>query len=233
MIIIAGAIQPQRIVHCPTAGITDHGNLLMFASAFPEDGLRVALSLGLWDRLQVSTAYGAMKLVGRGSVTLDKSPGLGIKFRMMHEGINTPAVAIGVETIGFGEYIEDSQRFEHKSRGVYVVASKNWRFLAGNLGIHSGINYSFEQNFSQGFSFYVGMDKDIKDALGFKLEYDLAPGDWKEPYGNGYGYLSAALCMYFSRSGYVTFNFFDILGNIKGKVAPSREFFVFFSAKIF
>ena len=80
---------------------------------------------------------------------------------------------------------------------------------------------------------FFGLDKDFKDAVGFKVEYDLAPGDWNEPYGNGYGYLSAALCAYFGTSGYATFNFFDILGNIRGKSHPAREFFVYFGKKLF
>ena len=84
-----------------------------------------------------------------------------------------------------------------------------------------------------GFSVFAGIDKDFKDAVGFKIEYDLAPGDWHSPRYNGYGYLSAALCVYFGSSSYATFNFFDILGNIADKPAPAREFFVYFGRKLF
>jgi len=227
------AIQPQRIVHCPTAGIADNGKLLFFVSAFPGDGLRCGATLGLWDRLQAGVSYGAMNIVGNGSVKVDGYPGFEMRFRIKHEGISTPAVALGVETIGFGKYLSDRKRYEHKSRGAFIVTSKNWKVLWGSLGAHIGMNYSFEENFSRGFSTYIGIDKDFKDAVGFKLEYDLAIGDWKKPYGNGYGYLSAAICAYFGESSYVTFDFFDILGNIVGKVPPSREFFVYFGAKIF
>ncbi len=233
VITISFAIQPQRIVHCPTAGIVGHGRMMVFMSAFPGDGLRAGVTVGLWDRLQAGISYGAMRLIGRGSVSVDPYPGFELRMRVLHEGISTPAVALGVETIGFGPYDSERKRFEHKSRGIFVVASKNWDFLAGNFGFHAGMNYSFEEHFNRGFSMYVGMDKDFRDAVGFKLEYDLAPGDWSEPYGNGYGYLSAALCVYFGSSGYATFNFFDILGNIRGKPAPAREFFVYFGKKIF
>ena len=231
--ILLFGIQPQRIVHCPTAGIADDGKLLFFASAFPGDGLRCGATLGLWDRLQAGLSYGATNIVGNGSVKVDKYPGFEIRFRIRHEGISTPAVAIGVETIGFGKYLSDRKRYEHKSRGAFIVTSKNWRVLWGNFGAHIGINYSFEENFNRGFSTYIGIDKDFRDAFGFKLEYDLAPSDWKKPYGNGYGYLSAAICAYFGESSYATFNFFDILGNTTGKVPPSREFFVYFGKKIF
>ena len=230
---VAFGIQPQRMVHCPTAGVANHGQIMFFASAFPGDGLRAGASLGLWDRVQVGVAYGAARIVGRGSVSVDPYPGLELKVRVRHEGIRYPAVVLGVETIGFGQYDSARKRYEHKSRGLYAVASKNWDFLWGNFGLHFGINYSFEENFNRGFSVFTGVDKDFKDAVGFKIEYDLAPGDWHSPRYNGYGYLSAALCVYFGSSSYATFNFFDILGNIAGKPAPAREFFVYFGRKLF
>jgi len=227
------AIQPQRIVHCPTAGIINHGDLLITAFIFPGDGLRSGVSLGLLDRVQLGVSYGAMKLVGRGSVDIDPRPGGEIRIRLFHEGEKLPAIALGAETIGFGEYRDDLKRHEHKSRGAFLAASKNWRFLGGNLGAHVGVNYSFEEDFNRGFSAYIGIDKDFAEVIGFKIEYDLAPGDWDEPYGNGYGYLSADISAYFGSSTYATICFFDILGNIRGKPAPAREFFVFWGVDLF
>ncbi len=227
------ALQPGRIVHCPTAGMPSHLQLAVDVLAFPEDGLRVGASVGLWEGLELGASYGALRLIGRGSVELDPKPEWLVKLRILSEGIKRPAIAIGVDTRGFGPYDEALDRYEQKSRGAFVVASKNWWWLYGNLGVHAGVNYSFEEDFARGFSAFVGIDKDVKDAVGLRIEYDLAPGDHKPPRGKGRGFLAAALSIHCAENVWINLNFADILGNAPGKTSPARELFVSFASKPF
>ena len=231
--IFAFANQPQQIVHCPTAGLAEHGKMLTQLFVFPGDGLRAKVSLGILNFSQVGISYGAMRIFGRGSVKLDPMPGFELRFRILSEGVKTPAILIGLDTQGYGAYNENLERYEHKSRGGYIVASKNWWWLSGNFGLHGGINYSFEENFARGFSAFVGLDKDIKDAVGIRIEYDLAPGDNEPPRGNGYGYLSASLSVHFAENAWASMNFYDLLGNMPDVPSPSRELFVMFETAVF
>ncbi len=218
--------EPLRLVHVPTAGILRHGELSCKTYNFGGDGVRAGAALGLWDRLQVGVSYGAQRIVGRGDINVDPLPAFEIRARILHEEIKRPAVVLGVETFGYGEYIDSLSRYEHKSRGAFVVASKNFRLLWGNFGVHTGMNYSFEEKFNHGYSLFLGFDKDFFDAFGMNIEYDLAPSDWNDPYGEGYGYFSASLFGNITRKAQLSFAFFDIFGNLNGKKHPAREVFI-------
>ncbi len=233
IIVMLFAGQPQQLVHCPTAGMAEHGKMLTQMLVFPGDGLRAKVSLGLFNIAQVGISYGAMRLFGRGSVDVDPLPGFELRLRILSEGVKMPAILIGLDTQGYGAYNDELKRYDQKSRGGYIVASKNWWWLSGNFGLHGGFNYSFEENFARGFSAFVGFDKDIKDAVGIRLEYDLATGDNEPPRGNGYGYLSAALSIHFAENAWADINFFDLLGNMPDVPSPSRELFVMFETKVF
>lgn len=217
------ASQPDKIVHCPTAGLLDHAQFYIDVWSFPEGGMRVKFALGLWDRLQLGVSYGALGVVERGLVNADPRPEWEIRGRIIQEGIKNPALVLGIDTRGFGAYNRELYRYEHKSRGIFAVASKNWWFLGGNLGIHGGLNYSLEEKLARGFSAFVGFDKDIKEACGVRVEYDLAPADRESPRGNGYGFLSASFFLHFVQNGWIYFNFYDLLGNVLNKRSPARE----------
>ena len=229
---LALAGQPQLLVHCPTAGVIENGTLMTQLLVFPGDGMRGKVALGLWDALQIGCSYGAVRLMGRGSVDVDPMPGIELRFRIASEGQKSPAIMLGVDTQGYGSYDDETKRYEQKSRGAYAVVSKNWWALFGNLGLHGGINYSLEEKMARGFSAFVGIDKDIKDIIGMRLEYDLAPGD-RDTRGKGRGYLSTAIALHFADNAWACFNFYDLLGNTLYVSSPSRELFVMFGMNLF
>ena len=78
---------------------------------------------------------------------------------------------------GFGSYIDSTKRFQNKSVGAYAAVSKNYEFL-GLLGLHGGINYSFETgDGDKDPNFFVGVDKSINPELTLMAEYDFALND--------------------------------------------------------
>ena len=54
-----------------------------------------------------------------------------------------PALALGLNTQGSGDYVDTLQRYEIKALGLYGAMSKNWKSPLGNIGLHTGLNYSF------------------------------------------------------------------------------------------
>ena len=82
-------------------------------------------------------------------------PEFHLKYRVFEETESRPAFLVGIDTQGFGPYLEyakqsvsgdpgensneEISRYEQKAWGIYIVASKNWDLL-GNLGLHIGLN---------------------------------------------------------------------------------------------
>jgi hypothetical protein len=103
-------------------------------------------------------------------------------------------VAIGIDTQGTGFYDEALERYQFKSRGVFVVVSKNYAWL-GDLAAHGGVSRSLEDRDDGNPTFYGGLDKSLGRWASLLVEYDAALNDDADDgvYGEGKGYLNAAL----------------------------------------
>ena len=224
--------EPMRIVHCPSAGIPLNGEVVLDVLSYPEGGLRAGLALGLWDRLDIEVSYGATNLIGRGKINPEPMPQWTVKLRAIDETQKLPAVAIGVDTRGFGEYDSTEKRYEHKSRGLFVVTSRNWIFWEVEVSGHLGMNYSFEERLKKGFSIYCGTTLTLYGRGGISIEYDLAPGDNKAPFGRGRGYLSTGFFLNFAKNSWLYFNLFDLLSNKPQDNPIGREIRVVFLTHI-
>ena len=129
----------------------------------------------------------------------------------------------------FGEDTLTVARYDIKAIGVYLVASKNWNML-GNLGTHFGIckNFLEEDETDRDINFFFGIDKDINPNISAFIEYNAAFDDneysFKEiSFGQGRGYLNAAIRFSIATNLYMEVDLNDILVN-KGQVKYfSRE----------
>ena len=94
--------------------------------------------------------------------------------------------------------MEEEDRYIFKSPGIYLCASKNFKTIGGNAGIHGGFNYSLETaDGNKNPSLYLGFDKEIGKQISFNMEYDIATNDNKkddEKFGRGRGYLNFSFC---------------------------------------
>lgn len=165
--------EPQRVVDAPTAGMIDRDRLSLSTRTYDGGGTMVFLMYGIkagkTQAFAVGFSVGADSLVGNGSMKARFN--VQAKFRFWNEEHDTwkPALAAGLDMQGYGPYSEEYERYQYKSKGLYGVVSKNWHlgylndsnFSFGNLGLHFGLNYAFEQRKDEetGFNAFWGFDK--------------------------------------------------------------------------
>jgi hypothetical protein len=191
----AGSYAPSSLlVDVPTAGLTDRGTLEIGGRVFPGGGIDLRLDLGLGARLALGAGFGGLQVIGDGRPEWYPAPGLALKIRLLEENWTLPAFAVGIDTRGAGFWDEGRDRFQFKSRGVYVVASKNYAFL-GDLSLHGGANRSLEDADDGDVTGFVGLEKSAGSHIALAAEYDLATNDDRDDgvYGEGRGYLNAAI----------------------------------------
>ncbi len=203
---------PLYLVSVPTAGTLPKGT---FTSEFllqKDGGILPRIGVGLTDHFMIGMSYGLQRFIGDNKLAVNKTyPEVQLKYRAYEETTQWPAVVIGMDTQGRGEYHEymaspdnpDSlvlvERYDQKAWGAYVVASKNWRAM-GNLGFHIGISRNFSENKDgdDDINFFFGFDKELNRSFSLLLEYDAAFNDNNNKleditFGKGKGYLNAAL----------------------------------------
>ena len=130
-------------------------------------------------------------------------------------------------------------RYEHKALGFYLVLSKNWNLL-GNLGVHLGFNkntmetdptntndtsYSFKDD---DLNFFIGIDKELNRSFSLLLEFDAGIND-NDPeigydlFGEGKGYLNAAIRWTVAKNLMLEVDMLDISKNNEDREYANRE----------
>jgi len=220
------ALEMTELIDCPTAGILQKGEVKFPISIFDKGGVSFGAGVGVLSKLMFGIQYGGEYIIGDSIPEWDSYPGVFVKYRIFDESPTLPAIAIGFDSRGFGTYTDslsdgtEINRFAMKSKGFYAVVSRNFHFL-GNLGVHGGINYSTEwDDNDNNLNFFVGLDKSINQHLTLLVEYDFAFNDNGEggeeetySFGEGNGYLNAALLLNVAQNIRIQINFRDFLGN--------------------
>ena len=116
-----------------------------------------------------------------------------MRFRMIDEGVQAPAIAVGFQSQGLGGYDEEQKRYQTKSKGMYAVMSKNFGSSLGDFGLHWGVNRSLEDDDGDGdLSGFVGFDLSLGKDLSLVAEYDFALNDNEDnALGSGKGFMNA------------------------------------------
>ncbi|MCG8603502.1 hypothetical protein MJD09_00680 [bacterium] len=216
--------QHRMLVDMPTAGTIERGSFEVELRMFGNGGLLSNVSVGITPRFMIGLAYGGENIIGAGGVNWNPTPGIIGAIRMIDETFGVPAIAIGFTSQGYGPYFDGVDRYEYKSRGLYAVASKNYS-LFHNLGLHGGINRSFETNDNdEGINLFFGIDLSFNREFRFMIEYDLARNDNENDarFGSGEGYLNAGVQWSISDRLFLQFHMRDI--NRNGTSDVNREF---------
>jgi hypothetical protein len=173
--------QPYKLVDLPTAGVLPRGAFRVETDVYADGGVLLSLAVGLPLGLNVGISYGGANIIGSDDPVMNPDLAANVKARIIGESMVLPAIAVGFDSQGYGEFLKDKEkygerRYIFKSRGVYAVASKNWE-LVGPLSLHGGLSYSLEDEKDNDPTVFIGLLKSLGKALDFSLEYDFAYND--------------------------------------------------------
>jgi hypothetical protein len=210
----ASTVELRQLIDIPTAGMLGRGAFAMDADFFQNGGLGIALSAGALDRLSFGISYSGTGVIGNSSVTMQKLPGVNIKIRLFDESLAIPAIAIGFDSQGKEAYIDSTERFTIKSRGVYAVASKNYSMF-GNFSVHGGVNFSMERNDGdKDMDVFVGAEKSFGRDISLLGEYDFGFNDNNNrALGQGKGYFNLGVRWSFGNGFTLGFDLKNIFKN--------------------
>ncbi len=216
--------QSLSLIDCPTAGTLDRGSFITSLHAYENGGLLSIIGVGITDRIMFGISYGGTNVIGTGLVDWNPRVGVNVRYRVLDETTGFPALSIGYDGQGRGEYDDSSSRYLEKSKGVYVAASKSFRFL-GFLAFHGGLNYSLEhEDGDKDLDGYAGIEKGINEELSLFAEYDLAMNDNSGGrFGDGKGYFNAGLKWTFQGKLHINFVWKNIFENNSLRPSSSRE----------
>ncbi len=189
--VVAGPAAADRaeltsLVDSPTAGLVNKGHYAVNVRLFADGGAVGRLHVGVLKRLSVGASFGGERLIGTGAVNWYPRVGGAARCRILEEGYTWPALVLGFDSQGVGPY--RSQRYV-KSKGIYLVLSKNYTSMLGELGVHAGVNLSREDADDGDWSAWLGIDKSLRFMALF-AEYDLGRNYGLQDQGVGGGYLN-------------------------------------------
>lgn len=208
---------PTDLITIPTAGTLMRGSFSMDMRIQAGGGLIMGLRTGISDRFQFGLSFGSSNLIGDDSLVWYPRPEANIKYLLLNESITFPAVAIGLNTQGFGSYNDTLERYDTKAFGLYFSGSKNWTFPLGNIGVHSGVSYNFLENIDgdKDPNLFFGLDFELNPELSILMEYNSALNEnemtAKTMSISSGGYLNTALRWSFVESFYLEFNCNNLL----------------------
>lgn len=207
-----------------------HGAYLFRGSLGPDSGLLFGAQVGFRDRLMVGVSYGVQEFIGRGEVQANDIPGFQLRLRIVEEGIQGPAIAVGIDTQGEDGYIEDWERYERKSKGFYIAFSKNYSLIR-DFSIHGGVNYSLEDEDEDGIDLFAGFAFEL--APGFVILGDYAAGlndddtEVATRLTRGRGYLDAGVRFDYGENLRLKILFRDLSGNYLPEKGVARTVEIF------
>ena len=210
------SMKPINLIDVPTANALLPRCFQLKMRVYDMGGMLGGLSVRLTSKLMFGVTYGGQNIVGHGSIKWNEAPGVNVRYRVRIEDVRFPGVSIGFNSQGYGPYYSEIKRYQIKSKGFYVVASKNYSILK-DLGLHGGINYSGENTGAEkDMNFFVGAHLMIDRELGLLWEYDFAINDNdSKSVGAGKGYMNIAVRWAFSSNLMFEFSVKNLLKNNK------------------
>lgn len=207
------------LVDNPTAGVLEKGFVGATIDVMRNGVMIGYLDVGVFENLSFGISYGGSNVIGTGNVDWYKWPGVNIRVRLFNESTLIPAITLGFDSQGKGEYFDDQSRYLIKSPGFFAAASKNFELL-GFLALHATANYSLENEDGDNFvNIMLGAEKTLGSEVSLITEYNFAFNDNQVDFGKGNGYLNMGIRWSIGSGFTLEFNLRDILKN--SKINPS------------
>lgn len=230
MMTAAGAeaqlLEDLKVVSTPTAGLIGHGAYMFEGRIGPGNDLLFGIGVGFHDRLMVGLSFGLQNFIGKGQIEANDLPGFLVRVRVIEEGLAGPALALGIDTQGEGRYDDDDERYERKSLGAYCVLSRNFDARI-NIGLHGGINYSFENRDESGIDIFAGTSFTIVPGFTLLLDYDACfdddDSDVESTRTRGRGYLDCGIRFDYGENLRLRLLFKDLLDNYVPESGVARS----------
>lgn len=225
---------PLYLVTLPTAGTIPWRTYNTGVQLFDGGGVVNTLNVGISELFNVGISFGGANIIGSSRAVWQPHIGFNAKVRIVEESMKSPAIAIGFDSQGDGPFIpkDGYRRFRIKSRGAYLLLSRNYNLL-GTMGLHGGMSYSLEHSDKDyDATFWAGVDKSIGSIFNFCAEYDTAQNDNEnDDIDKRSGYLNGALKITLNSSFTIEFDLKNILrddiltqgGLLIKDPQPSRE----------
>ncbi len=172
--------ESRFIVDMPTAGVLPKNTYCFDGTYFTNGGLLASFTIAPLKNLNLGISYSGSNIIGSGDIKFQKWPGFLLNWRIIDETRSIPAILIGANTQGRGEFISRKSRYVTLSPGIYASASKSFRWAIGSFSWHTGLNYTFEQQAGQHTpNFWIGFEHSIGayGAFYFELNPNLADKD--------------------------------------------------------
>jgi hypothetical protein len=204
----------RTLIDMPTAGILEKGFVGVGTDILPDGVLIAKIEVGVFDNVSFGISYGGANVIGAGRPKWYNLPGINFRFRITNETVIIPAIALGFDSQGKGEYFESSNRYAIKSPGFYAAVSKNFGLL-GYLSIHGTANYSLEKDDGDNFvNLMAGIEKTLGPNLSLIMDYDFTLNDnTTDLFGEGNGYLNLGLRLSLGEGFTIGFDLRDLLDN--------------------
>ena len=212
-----GVILPREVIDLPVASTLNHGDFGLGLRVYPNGGVLSDISVGLYNRFLAVVYYGGENIIGEGSVNWNPQVGIDFRLRIIDESLLLPGIAIGITTQGIGRFIEETDRYSIKSRGLYIVGSRNYIGPFGDIGVHIGANISFERDDDdKDLNLFVAANITTKTVGEVLVEYDLASNDNERlSQGKNKGYLNSGYRFFISDNFNLSFYLKNLFKNSK------------------
>jgi hypothetical protein len=188
------------LIAFPSAKILSYGQTTFELRLLPEGTFLGALQIGVLNKVNFSLSYGAAQFLSYEKPDWNKKAGFMIKYLACPEAQYYPAVALGFDAQGWGDYFSNPatghNRYRFKAPGAFVVTSKCVKLRCiGYTGFHLGTNLSLlEWDDDNDINFYLGFDKHIWKTISVAGEYNFALNDnASKAYNKRSGYFDLAL----------------------------------------
>lgn len=206
----------RKLIDMPTAGILEKGQVALSTDLLPYGTLIAKIEAGIFPNFNIGISYGGSNIIGSGNPDwYPFPPGVNLRIRLMNETILMPALSIGFDTQGKGNYFKDQKRFAIKAPGLFAAVSKNFSLL-GYFSLHGVVGYNpLEENDGDNFvNLMVGAEKTLGSSFSLLAEYNFALNDNSTShFGNGKGYLNLGIRWSIGDGVTVGFDLRDLLQN--------------------
>jgi len=161
--------KPSSIIDIPTAEVVEYSNYDLSFRLHGAGGVLSKMTFGVFKPINIGISWDVNKLIGAGNEKIDtRPPAILFKARVFAGGFKLPAIALGYDGQGYGNYDSDIDKYQYREKGIYLVLTRE--YLVPGLEISGGGNiFDFDSDGVYGF---LGATFGIENRVLLIGEYD-------------------------------------------------------------